>query len=171
MNKVPLKNSCSNLMKKQRGATLITSLMMLVVMTIAGVSAVKVSTVDILSASNDQQRMMVFQETANKLKAVANTAGVFKAFNSDGDFTGNVSADSNKFKMTDSTEGVSEIVTDTKRRVECYRSGNGTTIGSVDCRVFDFEVEVKKSYSSARDKQHRGVGKAVPKSGSKGSIL
>jgi hypothetical protein len=144
--------------------------MMLVIMTIVGVSATKLSTIDILVASNEQQKMMLLQETANKLANLSNTKNISKALNNNSVFVGNITGHSNQFKVTDSKDGASQIITDTKRRVRCNRSGRGTSIGLIDCRVFDFKVEMKKSHSSASDTQYQGVGKAVPSIKCKGCM-
>ena len=159
---------------KQQGSTLIMSLMMLIVITIAGVSAVKISSIDTLIAGNEQQAMELYQETENTLTKFANTNSIYQALDKDKDyeFTGNIEGQSNKYKMTDSNSSVSKIITDTERRVDCRRSGQGTTIGLIDCRVYDFEVKMKAALSSAEHTHYRGMGKVVPKSGSsKGSIL
>jgi len=56
---------------KQQGATLVTSLMMLTIMTIVGVSAVKVSSTEILIAGNEQEKMKLFQTTQTDLNELS----------------------------------------------------------------------------------------------------
>ena len=159
------------LLAKQQGATLITSLILLLIMTIVGVSAVKVSSTDTMIASNDMQQMILHQETENTSVEFSNTAGLFKSLDPSGAFVGNIDGDDDRFKLTDSPDGTSEIITNTQRRVDCNRGGSGTSIGLINCWVYDFEVRMKKNNSSAKDKRHRGMGKAVPTKSGKGSIL
>lgn len=155
---------------RQQGATLITSLILLLVMTIVGVSSIKVSSIDTMIASNDMQQMMLHNVTENKITALSNTNGLYKAYDASSNFVENIRGHANKFKLTDSTDGASEIITNTKRRVSCYRFGKATSIGAVDCRVFDFQVKMRKDNSSAKDQRHRGVGKAVPATKCKGCL-
>lgn len=58
--------------KNQSGLTLITSLMMLLAMTILGITAVKLSSVDLLVAHNYQQPLSVYQEAGKQFPNQSN---------------------------------------------------------------------------------------------------
>ena len=74
---------------KQMGATLITSLVFLLLMTIVSVSATKMSILDLLVSSNEQQQMVLFQTTANQLKQLTHVSKLNQTFGTTG-FEGNV---------------------------------------------------------------------------------
>ncbi len=64
--------------KKQQGATLISALTFLVLMTVVSVSAMKVSIVDILIAGNDQSKSQAFVSAGQALAKNADFYTVFK---------------------------------------------------------------------------------------------
>lgn len=157
---------------KQKGATLFTTLVFLTLMTIVSVSATKISMLDILVASNNQQKMVLFQNTSNQLKETATIKNLRLTFTVDG-FTGNVTGNDNLFELDGSPENIEEIITDMTLKYPCERQGLGTSIGpnAPPCDLYDFQVRSSLNSSSARDQHNRGAGKMVPNSGSKGSLL
>ncbi len=58
----------SSMRIKQQGATLVTALVFLVLMTIVSVSAAKISMIDVLVSGNNQQEMLLFQKTSRELE-------------------------------------------------------------------------------------------------------
>jgi len=157
---------------KQKGATLFTALVFLTLMTIVSVSATKISMLDILVASNNQQNMLLFQSTSNQLKETATINNLQLTFTEDG-FTGNVSGNDNLFEFDDSPENIEERITDMTLEYPCERQGAASSIGpnAPACDLYDFQVRSSLNNSSARDQHNRGAGKMVPNSGSKGSLL
>ena len=71
MNNKQLPNLHKPLSTRQQGMTLVTSLIFLVVMSIAGMMASKLSIVDTLIAKNNKEKILIYQETANDLKLLA----------------------------------------------------------------------------------------------------
>jgi len=160
--------------KKQQGATLFTTLVFMVLMTVVGVSASKVSIQDMLMAGNEQQRMLLFQKSEYRLNQFSKTNRLSQAMSTGVGFTPNVPG-TNQFKFDNSllqSQGIVEIINDMGQKFECERAGIATSIGSgatTECDLYDFQINSRDSH--ARDRHFRGAGKMVPKSGSKGSIL
>jgi hypothetical protein len=149
-------------------------MMMLTVMTIVGVSATKMTSIDILVAGNEQQQMALFQETENALTILTDIDKLNHAYESAfmlATFTGD------EYTLTDaqknSGHGFVEKIKDMKTKYPCRRHGLGMSLGggAPECDMYDFGVKAKKANSGARDEHHRGAGKMVPKAGSKASIL
>lgn len=159
-------------LKKQQGATLFTALIFLILMTIVSVSAAKISMLDILVAGNNQQRMMLYQDTSNQLKKMANIATLNSSFTEDG-FTSNVDGNPTQFLVDDSPDNMEERITDMTLQYPCERQGVGSSIGAntPPCDLYDFQVQSTLQGSGATDQHNRGAGKMVPNSGSKGSLL
>jgi len=59
-------------LQRQEGATLFTALVFLALMTIVSVSAAKIATLDAIVAGNNQQRVLVYQQTAKTLNSFTN---------------------------------------------------------------------------------------------------
>lgn len=160
---------------KQYGATLMSALVFLVLITVVGVSASKIAIQDILIAGNDQKQMMLYQVTGNQLKKFTNIKMLSQTFTEDG-FTSNVDGqdDKHQFDEIDSDKGkMTEIITDVPVIYPCERQGKATSIGPAapPCDLYDFQVKTKGKDFGGKDKQHRGAGKMIPNSGSKGSLL
>jgi len=161
--------------KQQQGATLATTLVFLLLMTIVSVSATKISILDVLVSGNEQQQMMLFQTTENQLKKMTNIVKLEKTFTATG-FTGNVSDNPNQYKFNDTvlaSKGITEIITDIPVIYPCERQGMASSLGPAapPCDLYDFQVRTSGQNSGARDRHHRGAGKMIPNSGSKGSLL
>ena len=162
----------ASIQKKQRGATLFTTLIFLTLMAIVSVTAVKISMLDILIAGSNKQRVELFQKTSNQLKKTATINTLSSTFTIAG-FTGNVDGNAKQFLIANSPNLIEERVTDLTLEYPCERQGRASSIGanSPPCDLYDFEVRSRKQGSGAREKHNRGAGKMVPNSGSKGSLL
>jgi hypothetical protein len=162
--------------KRQQGATLFTTLVFMVLMTVVGVSASKVSLQDMYMANNEQQRMLLFQKTEIRLDEFTQTQSLVQTFSSDGSFQANVSG-KEQFRFTNTalqSEGVTQFINNLPVLYPCESQGRGTSLGNgapAECDLYDFQISSSAVNTSASDKHHRGAGKMVPKSGSKGSIL
>jgi len=171
---ITLKTTIKN--NKQKGATLITSLVFLLLMTIVSVSATKMSMLDILVSSNEQQQMVLFQTTENQLKQLAHISRLNQTFSSTG-FTSNVSGKADQYQFTsdfNTDNGIKEIITDLPvKAYDCERAGVASGMGSSvpKCDLYDFQVERMGQNSAAKDRHHHGAGKMVPSSGSKGNLI
>ncbi len=166
----------SSLSKKQQGATLFTTMTFMVLMTIVGVSASKVSLQDMYMANNEQQRMLLFQKTEIRLNQFTRTQNLVQTFSADGSFLANVSGrEQFKFANADlQSEGVTQFINNLPVLYPCESQGRGTSLGNgapAECDLYDFQISSSANNTNASDKHHRGAGKMVPKSGSKGSIL
>ncbi len=151
---------------KQNGATLITALMMLLVMTLLGVAAIKMSILDMLIAGNDQQRMLLYQETHTTLSELAITNRLSTTLTVDG-FVGTANQEY-VFAIDPAKTGIRETITDMQERYPCERAGISSSIGpnAPVCDLYDFQINAKKATSGVTELHHRGSGKMVPKPGS-----
>lgn len=154
-------NKSSRPYKKQKGATLFTSLIFLILMTIVSVSAAKISIMDILVSGNDEQQMLLFQETENDLKELTTPVELITTLVAEGsgvpwvyNYPDNVDKPGNSEKITN-------------RDIEYYCGGfNGLATSQgpdvPPCFLFDFEVSSGKLNTGVRDKHNRGAGKEFP---------
>lgn len=151
------------LVKQQQGMTLATTLVFLVLMTIVAVSATKISILDILVAGNEQQQMLLHQQSENDLKTIVNVSNLYKAVGPDG-FQGNIADNNKKFKLDDSTNYVTKIITDLSRSYTCERNGRAMSMGrdAPQCSLYNFEVKSNSQGSGAHTKLHGGAGKMAP---------
>ncbi len=161
---------------KQAGATLVTSLVFLLLMTIVSVSATKISMLDLLVSSNDQQQMVLFQTTGNQLKQLTHISKLNQTLGTTG-FEGNVTGEADQFKFTsdfNTDNRITEIITELPvKNYDCERNGAASGIGpSVPkCDLYDFQVKRTGQNSAAKDRHHHGAGKMVPSGGSKGNLI
>ncbi len=151
---------------KQQGATLVTSMMMLVIMTIVGVSAVKVSSIDVLVAGNEQQKMELFQTTQTDLNGLSTPLELLAPLVGEVDENGTKAEfDANgKYTVSTSTQKTA-IISDMDTENPCEGiDGKAISWGlsTPPCRLYDFNVNTKKLNSGARESAHRGAGKEVP---------
>ena len=170
-------------LKRQEGVTLFTSLVFLTLMTIITVSATKISMVDILVAGNDQQQMEIFHATENELTNFTATAMLSvplerqdegQTFGNGGGTVNGIDSDDNTFSFAGAPAGTAEVITDLEEEYACLRDGMGSSIGpgAPNCRLYDFQIrKTSNKNKSVRDQHHRGAGKMVPNSKSKGSYL
>lgn len=161
-----MKNITMNICRQQ-GATLITALMMLLVLTIIGISAVKMSTIDILVAGNDQQKLMLMQETENDLINLTTPAKLLPPLV--GEDGAAFNAETGVYQVPDPLKSnVTEIIVDLKKTYGCEGiSGKAVSIGPdvPPCRLYDFQVRAKKAQGGAKEQRRRGAGKEIPNLG------
>lgn len=151
--------------KKEQGVTLVTVLVFLVIMTIVTVSASKIAINDILAAGNDQQQAQLYQSTAGDLKKLTTVVELYEPL-----VEKTFSEGTGEFTLTDSTLGVTEIITDISKGdpnkfYECGGFANkAVSIGSdvPICFLYDFEVKARLANTGAKDRQNRGAGKEKP---------
>jgi Tfp pilus assembly protein PilX len=123
------------------------------VMTIIGVSAVKVSSTDILIAGNEQDQMILFQNTETLLNLLATPERLFVPLVQ-------ASFVNNLYKNTHGE--TTETITDTKKEYSCEGiKGRAVEIGlgKSKCHLYDFAVNARKQSMGTRDVHHRGKGK------------
>lgn len=154
-----MKSKTQNISNKaQQGATLITSMMMLVVMTIIGVSATKVASLDALVVSNDQQKMMLFITKESDLIKLSTSVQLLPAMKDGLDFS--------LYSVPKTPDLITENIKDMKTKYDCRGIGGRAVsiggFGTPDCRLYEFQVSVKASHSSALEIGRRGAGKQVP---------
>lgn len=156
---------------KQAGATLFTSLVFLALMTIVGVSASKVSIMDLLIAGNNQEQMILQQETENDLKILTRVEKLFVPItNSGGSFdvdTGiyKLPSDPNRPHVNEQITDVDHDLPEELRYYQCQGfSGLAVSLGPdvPKCDLFDFQVKSSRPNSSVVDKHNRGAGKERP---------
>ena len=151
--------------RHQKGATLITALAFLVLITIVSISAMRVSIFDILASGNEQQQTLLFQSTENDLKELATVIKLYVPL-----------TEENGAKFADDT-GVYQLptdfqlsnkleeITDKKTEYNCGGfNGKATSLGPsiAKCYLYDFEVKVRRPNSRATDIHNRGAGKEKP---------
>lgn len=171
--------------RKQKGATLPTTLVFLMLMTLVSVSATKISILDTLVAGNDQTKMILSQQTENCLRVSTHIRRLFIPLTNNGvgqsqGFVGNVGGRADQYKFDqlldacqDGNVNIEEYITDIPGHYNCEREGQASSMGPAvpRCDLFDFQIRSNKPNSGARDIHHRGAGKMVPNTGSKGSLI
>jgi len=151
---------------KQRGATLFTALVFLALMTIVSVSAAKISMLDVLISGNNQQKMELYQDTAREVDDHTDPAKLLDLIiNTEAYSNANVEWNHDyPVNTTNPHTKVDEKITNRAIEYECGAINGLATSQGVDnsCHLFDFEVNTKKSFSSARERHVRGAGKEYP---------
>ncbi len=152
------------LRRKQRGATLFTSLVFLALMTIVSVSAAKISMLDVLVSGNNQQQMMLFQQTENDLQLLATVPELYDPLTG----KGGAAFDDNTgiYELVDSTKpNLTQQITDKEKRYSCGGfAGKAISIGpSVSpCDLYDFQVDSVMQGTGVKDRHNLGAGKEKP---------
>lgn len=162
MNSINSKITFNN---KQRGATLFTALVFLLLMTIVSVSAAKIASLDALIAGNNQQVMMAFQQTDKTLKDITNPVVVITAIqDNDGvrtEWTKSLPQSAAKPYTVNAVRDIANRIQD----YPCKSDGLATSFGSENapsCYVFDLSSEDRLEFINIKDKHFRGAGKALP---------
>ena len=147
---------------KQAGITLITSLVMLLAMTIIGLTAIKISSVDLLIANNYQKKLHVYQAAESKIQKDADFYWLFQWMQT----AVNAPVDDSKDIIS-----TSEIV-DLEDDYPCTPNDLATSLGpdSTPCRIYMFQIEAAMKSSGAKEDHYQGAGKLFPNI-SKGSFL
>ncbi len=167
LNKATTENKASMfitpllLAKKQRGATLFTALIFLVLMTIVSVSATKISMLDILVSGNNEQQMRIFQTTENDLNELVTPVTLLPVLQTKG-FGAPWRHELPDNPLKPHTD--EEII---NRNLEYYCGGfdgKAVSLGPdvPPCYLYDFKVESSLSNSGIKDKHVRGAGKEFP---------
>ncbi len=166
-------------LKNQRGATLFTALVFLALMTIVSVSATKVSIMDLLVAGNNQQQMLLKQETENDLKILTRVQTLYVPITGNGGIFDPVSGiynlpdDPVRPNIQEQIMDVGHDLPEDQKYYQCQGfSGLAVSWGpdTPKCDLFDFQVRSRQPNSSVRDRHNRGAGKERP-NGKKNSYL
>jgi hypothetical protein len=153
------------LVHKQKGATLFTALVFLTLMTIVSVSATKLSILDVLMAGNNQQRMQLYQETANDLVELTTVIELYKPLVKTPGHLFDPETGIYSLPKDSAKPHVEMQITDPGKTYSCKGfNGQATSIGpSVPpCDLYDFQVKSTKASSSVKDRHNRGAGKEKP---------
>ncbi len=154
-----IKQSMTRLQHKQRGATLFTSLVFLTLMTIVTVSAAKLGSLDVLLSGNNQQQMLVFQQTDKTLIGFSNPVVVIAAVDENRGVK-------DKWSKTIPTQNYEKRELKNRNLTyPCKDSGLATGLGgdaAGQCYLFDLSAEDKLANGGLTDKHFRGVGKLLP---------
>ncbi len=144
-----------NIQKKQQGATLLTSLGLLMVMTVIGVTATKMSSIEALLAGNEQVKMKLFQTTQSELYKFTTPIQLIPVLLDDTlfDSKGEYAASDDFLKK----ETITKLQAYTCKGI----NGLATSIGG-PCKLFDFKVATRSDLGAAAEESHRGAGKEVP---------
>ena len=155
--------SYSNLLtpRKEQGATLISALAILLVITMIGISAARMSIIDTKVASNSEQQMMLYQEAENALKTITHPEKLYTWMEA----------------QKNGGVGIADIITSKikaktdiralNRDYACIGSGGAVSIGPEvpSCELYDFHIDISKKGLGTNETHHRGAGKEVPHNG------
>lgn len=147
--------------KNQLGLTLITSLIMLLMMTLIGVTAVKLSSIDLLVAHNYQQQLEVYQEAETKIRRDVSFYRLHEWM---------INNQHPPVSEKDNIETKAEVM-DLNRQYPCKGTGNlANSLGpdAPACRLFMFSIDANMKGAGAREHHYQGAGKQFPNQ-SKGS--
>lgn len=145
---------------KQQGATLVTALVLLVVMTIIGVTATKMSSIETLIAGNDQSKMKLFQETQSDLYTLTTPLKLMPALLDDTLFVNDTYVVSNSDDITNG-HSKKEYIKKLGGYICKGIDGLAASVGG-PCKLYDFKVTTRSEAGGAREESHRGAGKEVP---------
>ena len=164
-------NSNLFLKKTQQGATLITALMMLLVMTILGIAAIKMSSISILMAGNDQQKLMLMQNAETDLINLTTPVKLLDPLIKE-TVNGEIAEfdeDTGIYVVLDPYSALAtEIITDMSSIYDCSGfAGRAVSLGPdvPPCRLYDFQIRARSESGGAREVRRRGAGKEVPNIG------
>ncbi len=144
--------------KYQTGASLIIALVVLLITTMIGISAVRLSTQDLMIASNEQQKMMVAQASESARNKVVNFFNVYKWIEDE-------TLPSIQTRQLDSGSVKSEVTIARGAKYICFgQSGEAMSIGpgATQCRVYTFDINSTLVGTGARDRLFKGEGKELP---------
>lgn len=146
---------------KQQGATMVTTLVFLLLMTIVTVSASKMSILDMLVSSNNQRQVEIFQQTENDLKQLTTPVKFFDAY----------SANEHQipwaydFVENSLKPNIKEQIESRNLRYICGGfNGLAVSMGpdTSECYLYDFSVKSSISNTGVKDRHLRGAGKEFP---------
>ncbi|MCK5901895.1 MAG: pilus assembly PilX N-terminal domain-containing protein [Cocleimonas sp.] len=153
--------STRSIRNKEAGATLFTSIVVLLILTVAGISAMQMSTLDIRIASNDEQKTLLYQETENNLQQLTRLEAFYIWLEAQ-----KVGEKGTEDIITDDFTAETSIAS-LNRKYYCQSDGRAISIGLEVpfCMLYDFNVDMHKQGLGTRDIHHRGLGKEVPRNG------
>lgn len=151
-------------LKKQSGITLITSLVMLSVMSVLVLTAIKLSTIDLIVSKNYQQQLEVYQAAESTLRKDVKFYHLYEWM-----------LDNSKHPGETKDDGVvsETLVVDLEKDYTCKgRQNQATSLGpdSPSCKLYMFTIDSHLEGTGAKDRHYQGAGKQVPNA-SKGSYL
>ena len=146
---------------KEQGATLLSVVSILLVLTIVGLSAARMSILDIKVSSNEEQQMMLYQEAENSLRTITNPEKLYTWM--EAQKNGGVGIDDIVTAQYKAKTGITAL----NRKYACVGNGGAVSIGpdAPTCNLYDFQVDIKKKGLGTNDVHHRGAGKEVPHNG------
>ncbi|HFC93248.1 MAG TPA: hypothetical protein ENJ51_10615 [Leucothrix mucor] len=148
---------------KQKGATLFTALMILIALTIVGISSTRMSILDIKVSKNDEQQMMLYQEAENALKKITKPIKLYEWIEARrADSSAHGIDDINTAHLKAKTN-----ITNLNTEYACVGKGGAVSIGPEVpfCGLYDFHIDINKKGTGSRDIHHRGAGKEMPHNG------
>ena len=148
--------------KKQKGATLFTSLVFLILMTIVSVASSKMSRLDIMVSGIIEQQMRLFQTTENDLNTLTTVVKLYKPLIKE---TGHeFDPITGIYEVPDTPQRKKMQITDLDKTYSCKGfNGEVVSIGPnvPTCDLYDFQVK-SAGHGGARDRHNRGAGKEKP---------
>ena len=148
-------------LKQQKGATMITTLVFLLLMTIVTVSASKMSILDMLVSSNNQRQIEIFQQTENDLKLLTTPIKFFTAYSANQHGV----AWEHDFPISSAKPNTNEKIESRDLRYICGGfNGLAVSMGpnTSECYLYDFSVKARAPNTGVRDNHFRGAGKEFP---------
>ena len=146
---------------KEQGATLISTVSILLVLTMVGIASARMSIIDTKIASNGEQQMMLYQEAENALKTITHPEKLYTWM--EAQRSGGIGiADIVTSKLKAKTD-----ITALNREYACIGNGGAVSIGPEVpvCNLYDFHIDIKKKGLGTHDVHHRGAGKEAPHNG------
>lgn len=146
------------IIKNQQGASLVIALVILLVITILGISSVRLSSQDLIIASNEQQQMMVHQAAESAKKQVVNFYNVYK-------WIDDQTLPNTMTQQLNSGNVQSDITISRGATYTCFGqagAANSVGIGTNKCRVYTFSINSQLLGTGARTQLFKGEGKELP---------
>jgi len=140
----------------QTGMTLITSLIMLLVMTVLGVTAIRLSSADLLVANNYQHQLSVYQAAKSANSTNSNLNNLYAW----------ITAKQSPVDIEEEGVVSKTLVTDLGVQYPCRGKGQlARSIGpnAPPCNLYMFSIDSRIKGTGAKDSHFQGAGKEVPK--------
>lgn len=144
--------------KNQQGVSLLITLIMLLVISMIGVSAVRMSSQDLMIASNEQQQMLVSQASESSRREVVSFYNLF-LWLEDGTIPASRThtLESGEIKTTIAlTQGID---------YPCLGQAGGAMslgVGMNKCRAYNFQVKSRLQGTGAIAERYKSEGKELP---------
>ena len=144
--------------KNQQGVSLVIALVVLLVITMIGISSVRLSSQDIIIASNEQQQMMISQASESARKKVVSFYNVYRWINDE-------TLPDEQIQELNTGRVRSNVVITRGEIYNCFgQSGEAMSLGpgASKCRVYTFDIDSKLLGTGARNRLFKGEGKEIP---------